>query len=227
MKIRLYLLLLCLAFAAGCGARGSAVTATARPAAASVTVPQRNPRSCGLPQVNPEKYRTRAQAESYAARALRCAVREHRSAYYPYPGDLVCLTASRMPQARSGDVGAAIQAGPVTLAHPVAPGRSEALPPVYIEDNGSGPETMTLSVQNDRPYCADVLPPAWISGTGRDIGLGAGQGDDVTGLAVHVPAGTPPGTYRSDIAVDATAGIVAGAVNFGAGAACEITVTVR
>jgi hypothetical protein len=243
---RLLILALLAALAAGCQSPGVGA-ATARDAAGNVSAHHHHHRAhhaaktppgwwqtpgaaaCGLPALKPNKHRSRAQAERYAARALACARREHRSAYWPYPGDRVCLTAALTLSGRSGDVGAAIQGTPVRLAHPVVPGQSETLPPVWIADNSSGAETMILTVRNVYPFCSDVLPASWISGTGQPISLAAGQGDYVTGLRVTVPAGTQPGTYRSDLVVSASAGNASGLggnARFGAGGAVVIIVAV-
>jgi hypothetical protein len=226
MKIRLLILALLAAFAAGCQSHGAGA-ATARNAASSMSAGHHHRGPCGLPRLNPRKHRSRAQAERYAARALRCARRHHRHVYYPYPGDRVCLTSAFTLDARSGDVGAAIQGWPVTAT--VAPGQTRALPPVWIENNGDQAETMTLHIRNLYPYCADVLPPGWVTGTGQPISLAAGQADYVTGLSVHVPAGTSARTYRSDVVVTATTGGSPAAgvgAAFGAGSDVEIWIGV-
>jgi hypothetical protein len=178
-----------------------------------------------LRPVHPETQRCWPAPKSAGASpgAVECATvrltpAARREGHKPIPGFRVCLTADFTP----GSNGAGIQGWPVRLT--VIPGRVYKFH-VGVSNPGSGSEDAELRIQNDGPFCSHVLPPSWISGTLQPLGLGPGQSAQMP-LWIRVPAGTPPGTWRSEVVNFAGPPIVAGRVNIEAAAGTNIIVTV-
>lgn len=123
-------------------------------------------------------------------------------------------------------VGAGIQGAPVTIDRSLLAGQSANLPPVWMGNTGNVTETMVMRADNLWPHRRRILRASWVTGTGKAFTVDPGHGEYVTGLVVHVPAGTEPGTYRTALAASASAGTVIGRANFGAAAATGLRVVV-
>src|SRR5713226_4691549 len=130
------------------------------------------------------------------------------------------------PAAAEASVGVGVQAGPVRLAGAAHPGGSYQLPPVYVVDTGTEPESVRVRVQRLSPGPGRAVPPSWVHATGPGLQLAAHQGARIP-LELVVPAGARPGRYLSDVVVAASAAVSAGRANLGVGAATKLEFTVR
>lgn len=132
-------------------------------------------------------------------------------------------------------VGVGIQAGPVCLATTIHPGASHALPPVTVQDTGSGDESIALHVQKPpgtlpgRP-----VPPSWVkftyprkwlvlsqSSVTVSPGATANVPDELT-----VPSSAVPGSYVTWIGAAPAGGGTAAQVSLGAEAFAYLEFTV-
>jgi hypothetical protein len=130
------------------------------------------------------------------------------------------LPTATLPAAAS--VGVGIQANPVQLTGTAHPGGSYSLPPLYVKNTGSQPESLSLEVERlttpaDR--AASSVPSSWIQSSWSDNStVPAGQSADIP-LELVTPANAKPGSYASDIVVTGSTMPVTGSLRFGAAAA--------
>jgi len=123
-------------------------------------------------------------------------------------------------------IGVGVQAAPVRLASAALTGRSYALPPVYVSDTGTQPETVAVQVDRLSTGHGRSVPQSWVHATGPAVRLSPHTGAQIP-LQLAVPAGAKPGRYLSDIVVTASPGASAGHVNLGVAAATPLEFTVR
>jgi len=123
-------------------------------------------------------------------------------------------------------IGVGVQAAPVRLTDAALTGQSYALPPVYVSDTGTQPETIKVRVDRLSTGRGRSVPQSWVHATGPTVHLSPHQGAQVP-LQLAVPAGAKPGRYLSDIVVTAAPGATAGQVNLGVAAATPLEFTVR
>ena len=123
-------------------------------------------------------------------------------------------------------IGVGVQAAPVRLTDAALTGQSYALPPVYVSDTGTQPETIKVRVDRLSTGRGRSVPQSWVHATGPTVHLSPHQGAQVP-LQLAVPAGAKPGRYLSDIVVTAAPGGTAGHVNLGVAAATPLEFTVR
>src|ERR1700684_2644074 len=123
-------------------------------------------------------------------------------------------------------IGVGVQAAPVRLADAALTGQSYALPPVYVSDTGTQPETIAVQVDRLSTGRGRSVPQSWVRATGPAVHLSPHQGAQVP-LQLTVPAGAKPGRYLSDIVVTAAPGASVGHVNLGVAAATPLEFTVR
>jgi hypothetical protein len=140
------------------------------------------------------------------------------------PAAFVALSIS-VPMA-DASIGVGVQAAPVRLADAALTGQSYALPPVYVSDTGTQPETVTVRVQRLSTGHGRSVPPSWVHATGPAVRLSPHTGAQIP-LQLAVPAGAKPGRYLSDVVVSASPGASAGHVNLGVAAATPLVFTVR
>ena len=84
---------------------------------------------------------------------------------------MTALPAAAMVFALAGtpaSAGTGIQAGPVCLPTTIHPGATAALPPVTVQDKGSGDESIALDVQKvpgPSAVFGKPVPPSWVTFT--------------------------------------------------------------
>src|SRR5580704_17206807 len=137
------------------------------------------------------------------------------------PVAFVALSIS-VPMA-DASIGVGVQAAPVRLADAALTGQSYTLPPVYVSDTGTQPETVAVQVDRLSTGRGRSVPPSWVRATGPAVHLSPRQGAQIP-LQLAVPAGAKPGRYLSDIVVTAAPGASVGHVNLGVATPLEFTV---
>ena len=125
-----------------------------------------------------------------------------------------------VPAAAQASVGVGIQAGPVLLAGAAHPGGSYALPPVYVVDTGTQPETLTVHIERLSPGQARPVPPGWIT-PGAAVALSHGESARIP-LQLVVPAAAKSGQYLTDVVVKGSASVLAGGANIDVAAATKV-----
>jgi hypothetical protein len=126
----------------------------------------------------------------------------------------------------NASIGVGVQAGPVRLADAALTGQSYALPPVYVVNTGTQPESVAVRVDRLSTGRGRSVPQSWIRMTGPAVRLSPQQGTKIP-LELVVPAGAKSGRYLSDVVVTGAPGISAGHVNLGVAAATPLEFSVR
>ena len=125
------------------------------------------------------------------------------------------------PVAAYASVGVGVQAGPVQLAGAAHPGGTYALPPVYVVNTGTEPESVTIRIERISDGTGHTVPRAWINVSGLPASLGHGQSARIP-LSLAVPASARPGQYFSDVVVTGSAALTAGSAHLGVAAATDL-----
>jgi hypothetical protein len=125
------------------------------------------------------------------------------------------------PTAAYASVGVGVQAGPVQLAGAAHPGGTYALPPVYVVNTGTEPESVAIRIERISRGTGRTVPRAWIGVSGLPSSLDHGQSARIP-LSLAVPASAPPGRYFSDVVVLGSAALTAGSAHLGVAAATEL-----
>ena len=123
-------------------------------------------------------------------------------------------------------IGVGVQAGPVRLGNAALTGQSYALPPVYVVNTGTQPESVTVGVDRLSSGRGRSVPRSWIRMTGPAVRLSPQQSTKIP-LELVVPAGARSGRYLSDVVVTGAPGVSAGHVNLGVAAATPLEFSVR
>jgi hypothetical protein len=131
------------------------------------------------------------------------------------------LTLAVAPVAAFASVGIGVQAGPVRLATDAHAGGTYALPPVYVVNTGTEPETVAIRIERISRGKGRTVPPEWIHVAAPLPRLGHGQSARVP-LNLVVPAQARPGQYFSDVVVTASAALTASGANLGVAAATDL-----
>lgn len=126
-----------------------------------------------------------------------------------------------LPVAASASIGVGIQAGPVRLGSVAQPGQTYDLPPVYVVDTGTEPESVRLDVKRLSHGPERDVPPSWIQATGPDVKLSAHQSAYIP-VKLVVPSDAKPGAYMSDVVAHGSAGLTAGQANLAVAAATKL-----
>lgn len=126
-----------------------------------------------------------------------------------------------IPAVAQASVGVGIQAGPVRLTGAAHPGGSYALPPVYVENTGTQPESVYVRIERLSSGSGRPVPPAWVHAASQGIHLGHGQSVRIP-LELVLPAAVKPGQYLSDVVVRGSAALSDGHANFGVAAATKL-----
>ena len=127
--------------------------------------------------------------------------------------------------AAQASVGVGVQATPVRLGNVAHAGGSYALPSVYVIDNGTQPETISVRVARLSKGTGRAVPPSWVQAASSGVQLSPRQSARIP-LELVVPGGAKPGRYLSDIVVAGSAVISAGRANLGVAAATRLEFTV-
>jgi hypothetical protein len=130
-----------------------------------------------------------------------------------------------LPVAASASIGVGIQAGPVRLGSVAQPGRTYDLPPVYVVDTGTEPESVRLVVKRLSHGPGRDVPPSWIQVSGPDVKLTAHQSARIP-VQLAVPSDARPGAYLSDVVAHGSAGLSAGQTSLAVAAATKLEFTV-
>jgi hypothetical protein len=130
-----------------------------------------------------------------------------------------------LPVAASASIGVGIQAGPVRLGSVAQPGRSYDLPPVYVVDTGTEPESVRLVVKRLSHGTGRDVPPSWIQVSGGDVKLTAHQSARIP-VKLVVPSDAKPGPYFSDVVAHGSAGLDSGQATLAVAAATKLQFTV-
>jgi hypothetical protein len=129
------------------------------------------------------------------------------------------------PAASYASVGVGVQAGPVRLTGVAHPGSQYALPPVYVVNTGTQPESVAIAIDRISPGSGRTVPPRWIAVTSAPVRLAHGQSARVP-MSLTVPTGAAAGRYFSDVVARGTAQLSAGGANLGVAAATDLEFTV-
>lgn len=127
----------------------------------------------------------------------------------------------------AADVGAGVQANPVTLNGVAEPGRSYALPKLLVVNTGSVTSTYRLRVDALSRDRAMGVPTGWVRFERNDVVL-APHAYAQVGLSLSLPASARRGQYLTDLVVGtvADAGRSGSRLAAGAQAATELRFTV-
>ncbi len=122
-------------------------------------------------------------------------------------------------------IGVGVQAGPVRLTGAAHPGGRYALPPVFVVNTGTQPESVAIAIERISPGSGRTVPPAWVSASSAPVRLAHDQSARIP-LALTVPTGAAPGRYFSDVVAKGTAPLSAGGANLGVAATTDLEFTV-
>jgi hypothetical protein len=131
------------------------------------------------------------------------------------------LVVAAAPAVANASVGVGVQAAPVQLAGVAHPGGTYALPPVYVVNTGTEPETVAVRIERISRGTGRTVPRAWIRVSGLPPSLGHGQSARIP-LSLVVPTSATPGQYFSDVVVTGSAALTAGGAHLGVGAATDL-----
>jgi hypothetical protein len=129
------------------------------------------------------------------------------------------------PAAAAASIGVGIQVGPVRLAGIAHAGQTYDLPPVYVVNTGTEPETVRLEVQRLSKGTGRDVPKSWFKPGQTDVHLDPKQSATIP-VQLVVPAGATPGPYFSDVVAHGSASIEAGQATLGVAAATKLQFTV-
>jgi hypothetical protein len=129
------------------------------------------------------------------------------------------------PAAAAASIGVGIQVGPVRLAGIAHAGQTYDLPPVYVVNTGTEPETVRLEVQRLSKGTGRDVPKSWFKPGQTDVHLDPKQSATIP-VQLVVPAGARPGPYFSDVVAHGSASIEAGQATLGVAAATKLQFTV-
>jgi hypothetical protein len=129
------------------------------------------------------------------------------------------------PAAGYASVGVGVQAGPVRLAGIAHPGGQYALPPVFVVNTGTQPESVVIAIERISSGSGRTVPPAWISASSGPVRLAHRQSARIP-LSLSVPPHAAPGRYFSDVVAKGTASLSAGGADLGVAAATDLEFTV-
>lgn len=125
----------------------------------------------------------------------------------------------------SASLGIGVQSNPVILASVARPGASYRLPPVFVVDNGTEPESVGVRVERLSKGTGITIPPGWVQSIGPTVQLRPQQSAYLH-LLLTVPANAASGRYFSDLVVTAVVPQQSGRTNFSAAAATDLEFTV-
>ena len=126
-----------------------------------------------------------------------------------------------IPAAAAASVGVGIQAGPVRLTGAAHPGGSYALPPVYVVNTGTQPESVAIRIERLSAGPARPVPAAWVRAGSQGVQLGHAQSARIP-LELVLPASAKPGEYLTDVVARGSAALSDGHANFGVAAATKL-----
>jgi hypothetical protein len=129
------------------------------------------------------------------------------------------------PAASYASVGVGVQAGPVRLTGAAHPGGQYALPPVYVVNTGTQPESVVIAIERISPGNGRTVPAGWIAVSSAPVRLAHAQSARIP-LSLTVPVHAAPGRYFSDVVAKGTAPLSAGGANLGVAAATDLEFTV-
>ncbi len=129
------------------------------------------------------------------------------------------------PAASYASVGVGVQAGPVRLTGAAHPGGQYALPPVYVVNTGTQPESVVIAIERISSGAGRTVPARWVDVSSAPVRLARAQSARIP-LSLTVPAGAAPGRYFSDVVAKGTAPLSAGGANLGVAAATDLEFTV-
>jgi hypothetical protein len=129
------------------------------------------------------------------------------------------------PAAAAASIGVGIQVGPVRLAGIAHAGQTYDLPPVFVVNTGTEPETVRREVQRLSKGTGRDVPKSWFRPGQTDVHLDAKQSATIP-VQIVVPAAATPGPYFSDVVAHGSALIEAGQTTLGVAAATKLQFTV-
>lgn len=131
-------------------------------------------------------------------------------------GTLAAIPALLALAGSPASVGTGIQAGPVCLPVTAQPGASYTLPPVTVQNTGSGGETIGLTVQNPGPGSlpGKSVPPEWVRFS-APVSLGSGATGTVT-ARLTLPPSARRGSYEGWVVAGPAGSGTPGQVSLGA-----------
>jgi hypothetical protein len=131
------------------------------------------------------------------------------------------LATMAAPIAARASVGVGVQAGPVRLPGVAHPGGTYSLPPVYVVNTGTQPESVTIRIERISHGTGRTIPPSWIHVPAMPGQLTHGQSARIP-LQLAIPANAKAGQYFSDVVVKGSGALFAGGANLGVAAATDL-----
>jgi hypothetical protein len=131
----------------------------------------------------------------------------------------IALTVLGFAPAASASIGVGIQANPVSLSGVAHPGRSYALPPLYVVNTGTQTETISVQIEPATAGGSGLsVPQSWIRVTGPAGPLAPRQAVQIP-LELVTPSNAKPGSYAGDILAAGGDAVAASGARFSAAAA--------
>jgi len=132
--------------------------------------------------------------------------------------------ASGWASTADASLGTGVGANPLVLSQPAQPGRSYALPALYVVNTGTQRSDYAVRVLRLQRGSQHDVPSAWVHVARPVVGLDAGKSTSVP-LTLSVPSGAAPGAYMSDVVAGTVTAGHTGA-ELGAQAATQLLFTV-
>lgn len=139
-------------------------------------------------------------------------------------GALIVCGASSVSAAVPPRIGVGIQTEPVMLGNPARPGGHYSFPTVYVINNGTGEERVTLDLELRGKPKGRIPPRGWIEFPEQSVTLSPGG---AAHLPVHLklPPTAPAGRYQTWIAASAQTPHAASGTGASLGAAAATTLS--
>ena len=135
---------------------------------------------------------------------------------------LVTLT---LPAAAAASIGAGVGAIPIVPVAQVHPGASTRFNDLYVVNTGSVRSAYRITVSRITHGSERPVPAGWVDIQHTTLLLAAKQAVWVP-VALHVPAGAPPGAYMTNLVATTISAHARGGTAFGAAAAAKLTFTI-
>jgi hypothetical protein len=141
-------------------------------------------------------------------------------------GSATVILLLAIPAMARASIGVGIQAGPVRLSSAAHPGGSYALPPVYVVNTGTQPESLTIGIERISAGAARLVPASWVRASGSAVRLDHNQGTHIP-LQLVIPPTARPGQYLSDVIVRGSVAVSDGSANLGVAAATKLEFSIE
>ncbi len=135
---------------------------------------------------------------------------------------LLCLT---LPALARADIGAGVGAIPIVPVGRVQLGATTRLNDLYVVNTGSVRSSYRITVSRISRGGERPVPSGWVDVKRVGLVLEARQAAWIP-VELHVPAGTPPGSYMTNLVATTVGSDARGGTAFGAAAAAKLAFTI-